>query len=63
MVVLPEIAREKLPCGNHRIFMTIVRDERGSVLCRAMLSLTVVNVSALTGPDAHTTRRPEPAPP
>lgn len=46
--VLPDIARDKLPDGDHRIFMSSVRDESGQVVCRAMLSLTVVFLAAKT---------------
>jgi hypothetical protein len=38
---LPDIARDALPDGDRRDFVTNVRDEIGKVLFRATLSLTV----------------------
>ena len=37
--VLPDIAREELPDGNHRTFACRVRDDRGVVIFIAELSL------------------------
>jgi hypothetical protein len=37
--VLPDIAREELPDGDHRAFTCHVRDESGAVIFTATLSL------------------------
>jgi hypothetical protein len=37
--ILPDIAREELPDGNHRIFACSVRDESGTVIFVAKLTL------------------------
>ena len=37
--VLPDVAREELPDGNHRDFTCIVRDDRGMVIFVADLAL------------------------
>ena len=37
--VLPDIARDELPDGEHRDFICSVRDETGKVIYRAKLSL------------------------
>jgi hypothetical protein len=39
IAVLPDIAREVLPDGNRREFVSSVRDEGGNVLSEAKLSL------------------------
>ena len=36
---LPDMARDKLPDGDHRTFAATVRDERGDVVYRATLTL------------------------
>jgi hypothetical protein len=38
---LPEMAREELPCSNHRTFVVSVRNEAGGVVVRMSLSLVV----------------------
>jgi hypothetical protein len=40
-MVLPDIARDALPDGNHRTFVVNVRDEAGQTVVRAALSLVV----------------------
>lgn len=37
--VLPDMAREKIPDGDRRVFSTRVRDEAGTVIYSASLSL------------------------
>ncbi|GJE29110.1 DUF6894 family protein [Methylobacterium organophilum] len=37
--VLPDMAREKMPNGDRRSFLAIVRDEGGRVVYRATLTL------------------------
>lgn len=37
--ILPDVAREKLPDGDRRVFVCQVRDERGTVIFIATLSL------------------------
>lgn len=37
--VLPDVAREVLPDGDRRAFVSVVRDETGDVVFRATLSL------------------------
>ncbi len=39
MTVLPDMARDKLPDGDRRTFVATVRDEAGSVLYSATLTL------------------------
>ena len=38
---LPDMARDAMPDGNHRTFVVSVRDEAGTVVVRAALSLVV----------------------
>lgn len=38
---LPEMARDKLPDGDQRVFIVSVRDEAGQVVLRVALSLVV----------------------
>ncbi|MER2265281.1 DUF6894 family protein [Methylobacterium oxalidis] len=38
--ILPDIAREVLPNGDHRVFISTVRDEAGRTVFQARLSLT-----------------------
>ena len=37
--VLPDIARDELPDGNHREFSSVVRDASGKIIFKATLSL------------------------
>ncbi|GJE30693.1 DUF6894 family protein [Methylobacterium oxalidis] len=39
MMMLPDMAREKLPDGDQRVFCVNVRDERGATRYTATLSL------------------------
>ena len=39
MAVLPDMARDKLPDGDRRTFVATVRDEEGSVVYSATLTL------------------------
>jgi hypothetical protein len=39
IAVLPDIAREVLPNGRHRELVTTVRDDRGTALFKAKLTL------------------------
>ncbi len=36
---LPDMARDKLPDGDHRTFKVMVRDERGTVVYAAAMTL------------------------
>ena len=42
--LLPDVAREVLPDGDYRILVSTVRSHDGWILCRAMMSLVVVDV-------------------
>jgi hypothetical protein len=39
---LPDMAREKLPDGDHHTFLALVRDEHGHTVMQAILTLSVV---------------------
>ena len=39
IAILPDLAREELPDGDRRVFVSKVRDETGTVLFLATLSL------------------------
>lgn len=42
--VLPDMARDKLPDGDARTFLAIVRDENGRTLLQASLQLQVTSL-------------------
>ena len=61
MTVLPDMARDKLPDGDRRTFVATVRDDAGSVVYSA--TLTLVGVSfAKPSEDAAGGPSPEPSP-
>lgn len=41
---LPDMAREVLPDGDHRVFLAIVRSEDGQALLQASLALNVASL-------------------
>ena len=41
---LPDMARDVLPDGDHRMFLTIVRGEDGGPILQASLALNVVSL-------------------
>jgi hypothetical protein len=42
--VLPDMARDKLPDGDRRNFLAIVRDEEGKLILQASLTLHVTSL-------------------
>ena len=48
--VLPDMARDKLPDGDRRLFLAVVRDAQGRTVLQASLAL---NVTLLPNPEAR----------
>ncbi len=45
---LPDMARDELPDGDHRTFLTIVRGEDGAPILQASLVLNVISLTPTT---------------